>query len=83
MAADADPRRLDPDVRFIVREIIGDPDTGGRSYVLSPIREYPGRSIAKGDVFAPVDYLPDWVSREGRPAPGDAPDCKAQNQGGG
>lgn len=61
MSAAAKPP-LGDGVRFIVREVIEDPDTGETRYALAPIADYPTRSIAVGDVFAPVDHRPGWVS---------------------
>jgi hypothetical protein len=47
--------------RYVVREVITDPETKEKSYVLDISGEYPGRDLEIGDVFEPVAYEPERV----------------------
>jgi hypothetical protein len=49
---------LDPRCRYVVQEVTVDEVTEEKSYILTPIGEYPGRDVEVGDIFSPVGYDP-------------------------
>lgn len=59
MAAESKIKPLARGCRFVVSEITEDEVTEEKSYVLTPIGEYPLRAPVVGDIFEPVDYDPE------------------------